>query len=399
MTITVSQISSLVGRFTNSVVNEQANLSCPFVGKGIITKKKIADKIGVVNIKAGELSSAGTLADAGTLPTGDDVQPAQGTYLPVAFYGRMAIPRIAAKLASSLDDGIELVKEEMESCGATLGRILGRAIFAPTLPSILANVSVNDTTFTVASPAGFRQGMAFEVWNGGTAIEGNTEATKLRVTNVSIPVDGSPSTITFTGSGPGAAVAWTTAYTLYLRGTKLNPCVSLADVASTSTIYSMVGTTNEWSGNSDSTTTTMSVTALRRMLTLTKRRRGERPDYIVSNSVNEQRYSDLLINNRRFMNGKMDAVGGAGFDLEGVPWFTDENVDDTDVFYHNQKDVTLHQFQDFQPEIDGGKQTGMNMGAYLVSSTTLTYDVQVLGIFNLRAQRRNGTSRFSALTG
>lgn len=400
MTITVSQISSLVGRFTNSIVNEQAMLECPFVGSGTIKKKKIRDKTGVVNIKAGELRSAGAVADGGTLPEGADVQPVQGTYLPVGIFARISIPRIAAKLASSLDDGIDLVKEEMESCGQTLGRILGRSIFVQTLSGPTANVAAGSTTFTVASASGYRVGMAFEVWRTNTAVEGTTAATLLYVTNIAIPTDGvSDTTITFVGTnGGGSNSAWVAATdTLYLRGTKSNPMVSLGDVTAAASLYGLVHTGNEWSGNLNTAMTTMSVPQLRSGMTVLVRRRGAKPTHIVSNRLNEERYSNLLINNRRFMNGKMDAVGGASFDLEGIPWITDENIDDTDVYYFNDKDVMLHEFQGFLPETNGGKKAGMDMGAALISDTSLIYDVQVLGIYNLRCQRRNGTLRFSGV--
>jgi hypothetical protein len=400
MTITVSQITSLVGRYTNEVVNEQVNEESPFVGKGTLKRVKKPDKIGIVNVKAGELSSVAFLADAATLPSGGDVQPVQGTYSPIGLFGRISLPRIAAKLASSLDDGIDLVKEEMESCGQTLARQLARGVFGSSLGSPTAATSAGATTFTVASPSAWRVGMAFEIANGATPIEGSTEATLLRVSKIDMPANGvGDTTITFTGTGTGAGsnVAWTTGYTFWLRGANANRMTSLADVCAASSLYGLSQNSNEWSGTLDSTSTELTIPTLRSLLTTTIRRRGARPDYIVSNRKNEERYSNLLINNRRFMGGKMDAVGGSSFELEGVPWITDENVDDTDVFFFNQKDVVLHEFQDFQPEIDGAQKKGMNMGAALISDTALIYDIQVLGIFNLRCVRRNGTARLSAL--
>ncbi len=400
MTITVSQISALVGRYTNTIVNEQVNCEAPFVGKGLIKRVKKADKVGIVNIKAGELRSVQWLADGATLPSGSDVQPVQATYLPVTLFGRISMPRIAAKLASSLDDGIDITKEEMESCGTTLARQFGRAVFGNTLSAPTATVAAAATTFTVASPAGYRVGMAFEVYNGATAIEGTTEATLLYVTKVAIPVDGvGDSTITFVGTNAGGNnTQWLSTYTIYMRGAQVNAMTSLADVCANASLYGQSQNSNEWSGNLDSTTATLTIPALRKMLTTVIRRRGRKPTCIVSNRTNEERYSNQLINNRRFTSGKMDAVGGADFELEGLPWHTDENVEDTDVIFFNDKDVLIHEFQDFKPEINGGKSAGMNQGAFLISDSQLTYDIQVLGIFNLRCLRRNGTARFSGFT-
>jgi hypothetical protein len=401
MAITASQIAALVGRYTNSVVNEQINSETPVVGKGVLKKVKKKDKIGIVNVKAGELSSGGFIADGGTLPVGSEVAPVQGNYLPVGLFARISIPRIAASLASSVDDGIDIVKEEMDSCGKTMGRLLGRGIFGQSLGAPAATVAIASSSFEVVSPAGWRVGMAFEVYNGGTAVEGHTEATLLRVTNVAIPADGQGnSTVSFSAAGGGGnTVQWLTSYSFHLRGSKTNAMVSLQDITAAASLYSISNTTQDWQANLDSTTATLSIPAMRSLMTTVVRRRGKKPSHVLCNRRNEERYSNQLINNRRFMSGKMDAVGGASFEFEGVPVFTDENIDDNDLYFFQQDDVKLHVFKDAAPEFDGGESKGMNRGAVLVSDSQLIYDVQVLGIYNVRCERRNGLGRFSALAG
>lgn len=400
MTITVSQITSLVGRYTNSVVNEQVNSECPLVGKGVLKKFKKKDKLGIVNIKAGELGSAQFIADGGTLPSGGDVLPAQGTYSPVGLFARLSIPRIAATLASSLEDGIDIVKEQMDTCGKTMGRLLGRGIVGNSLGSPASTVTAASSTFEVVSPGAWRVGMAFEVYNGASAVEGASEAQLLRVSNVAIPADGvGNTTITFTAAGGGGNLSqWETTHTFYLRGSKANAMTSLQDITAAASLYSQAHTSNEWSGNLDSSTTTLTTEAMRALMTTVVRRRGKRPSHVLCNRKNEERYSNRLLNNRRFTSGKMDAVGGSQFEFEGLPVFTDENFDDTDLYFFNDEDVKLHVFREASPDMDGEKSSGMNRGAVLISDTSLVYDVQVLGIYNLRAERRNGTGRMSALT-
>lgn len=403
MTITVTQLQSLVGRFTNSVVNEQTNMHCPFVGKGIIQKIKKPDKVGVVNIKAGQMASTQWIADAGTLPQGRDILPVQGTYLPVGLFGRISIPRIAAHLASSLDDGIDIVKEEMDTAGATLAQQLGRGLFGSSLGSPAIATSAGATTFEVADPAGWRVGMGFEVYFGSTAIEGHQESLILIVTDVSIGTGTDGNTvITFTGTnGGGSNSPWLTTYTFYLRGAgdSSRRMVSLQDVSAAASLYGVSNATNDWSGNLDSTAAPLSITKLRDMLDKIVPRRGEKPKYLLMNRKNERRYSDLLINNRRFPSGKMDAVGGLAHEFEGLPLFLDENCPNSSVFFFNPADVKLHVFREPAPEFHGGSKKGMDRGAVLISDTALVYDVQILAIYNLRVTRRNGQGHVSALNG
>lgn len=401
MAIEVSTLSALVGRYTNSIVNEQANEAAPLVGKGIIKKINKPDKVGVVNIKAGELASAKFLADGASLPQGRDKAPVQGTYLPVGLFERIRIPRMAAMLASSTDDGIDIVKEQMDTAGKTLGRVLERGIFGAQIGSPTATVAAAATSFTVADVSPWRVGMGFEVWNSSTAIEGTSEATLLQVTNITYNETGD-STITFSGSNAGgAAVQWLTTYTFHLRGSKDTGAVmvSLADVCGTSTLYGVAATSNEWSGNVDTTSQPLTVGLLRQAITTVVRRRQDKPKYLVCNRKNEERYSNLLINNRRFMEGKMDARGSAAVEIEGVPLFLTENIGDSEAIFLQPEDVKLHVFRDFAPDFDGKASKGMNSGAMIVSDNEFAYDVQVWGAFNVRAERRNGCFRFSGLNG
>ena len=129
MAITFNEIAELVARFGNSVVTEQANLAAPFVGKGTIQKQNHTGTVGIVNVKQGGMMSTGFLADGQKLPEGANTQPIQLAYHPKALFSRLSIPRIAALTAISKQDGVNLVKEQMESVGADLGRTLGRAVF------------------------------------------------------------------------------------------------------------------------------------------------------------------------------------------------------------------------------------------------------------------------------
>jgi hypothetical protein len=401
MGIEAHTLSALVGRYTNSVVNEQANLAAPLLGKGVMKKMTKPDKVGIVNIKAGEMAGVKFLADGTTLPQGRDKTIVQGSYLPVALLERIRIPRMAAMLASSASDGVDIVKEQMDTAGQTLGRTLERGIFGSQIGSPVATVTAGSTSFLVADVSPYRVGMGLEVWNGSTAVEGTSEASLITVTKVT-PNEEGDSTIEFSGSGSGGgnAIQWLTTYTFHLRGSKdLNATlISLADVCSTNTLLGVAATSNEWHGNTVAGSQPLTVGLLRQSITSIVRRRGEKPSHFICNRKNEERYSNLLLNNRRFMEGKMDARGTAAVEIEGIPLFQTENLGDSEGYLFNDKDVKLHVFRDFAPDFDGKARKEMGAAAFMVSDNEFVYDVQVWGAFQLRPERRNGCLRFTGLT-
>lgn len=398
--IPVTAIGSLLGRYTNSVVNKQAEDSAPLLKNKIIETLDKKDKLGIVNIKAEELASIKFLADGGSLPQGGDVLPVQGTYFPVAFFGRVKIPRLAANTATSKEDAVDIVMEQLDTTGSSMGRQLNRAVYGSQIGAPAATVSAAATTFEVTDSSAWREGMAFEVWNGSSAIEGTSEATLLRVTKVARPVDGvGNTTITFVAAGAGGnLVQWETTYTFHLRGSKAAGAqmVSLADAYSTTAaLYGVAASGKEWYGNSDTSGKALTVGTLRSWLTEIVRRRGEEPTAILCNRKNIERYGNQMINQRRFMNGTMDAVGKQVPEFEGLPLKRDENLKDSELFFFNRKDIKLHRFREIAPDFDGGQKKSMGREAMRLSDTEFVYDLQVWGAYNLRVERRNGGGMYT----
>lgn len=398
--IAVTAIGSLLGRYTNSVVNEQAENSSPILKNKILDKLVKKDKLGIVNIKSGELASVKFIADGGTLPTGGDILPQQGSYFPVANFGRIKIPRLAAATATSKEDAVDIVMEQLDSVGKTMGRQQDRAIIGSQIGSPAAGTSVGATTFLTADSSPWREGMAFEVYNGSTPIEGTSEATLLRVTKVARPVDGvGNTTITFTSAaGSGALIAWLTTYTFHLRGSKGagSTHISLSDAYSTSaSLYGIAASGTEWYGNSDQSGQALTVGVMRSWLTEVIRRRGEEPTCILMNRKNIERYGNQMINQRRFMTGTMDAVGKQVPEFEGLPLERDENLEDGQIFYINKNDIKLHVFREVAADWDGGVSKPMGRQALRPSESEFVYDLQVWGASQLRVERRNGGGQYA----
>ena len=401
MAIDITALGALMSRFTNKVINQQVSLESVLLKKKVIDEISKKGEVGVVNIRAGEISSVKFLADGAALPTGADTQPVQATYFPVALFGRVTLPRMAADNLQNERDAVDLVMENLETCGSSMAQNLGRAVYGNNLGSPSATVVVGSTTFTIADASAFNVGKAFEVYNaGGTLIEGGTENTLLIVTNIARPVSGEgDTTITFSAAGgAGSTVQWETSATFHIRGSRTTGAsmVSLTDAYSNSgSLYSIAANSNEWSGNSDATARTLTVGQLKAWHTAIKRRRREKCTAILCNSKNEERYSNLVQNQRRFISGKIDAVGDMALEVEGLPMIIDENLQDSELFFFNKKDIKIHKFRDIAPDFDGAKSPALSMQAAMISGSHFVYDFQVWGAYNLRVERRNGGAKYN----
>jgi hypothetical protein len=441
MAITFNEIAELVARFGNSVVTEQANMAAPFVGKGIIKKESHTGTVGIVNVKGGGINSTGFIADGGALPEGENIQPHQLAYHPKALFSRLSIPRIAALTAVSKQDGVNLVKEQMESVGADLGRTLGRAVFksgsitrpfaAGNLVDAAAGAVGTPRAISLASAANqdlspYRIGAAFV---GATYTQTNpaTAAGALAALVVSSinyntgVVTFTPHTIVSGAVGPAllapntGALSVTTFATASLDvlrpadgGALANSMTSLLDLASAAVAPAgtTLGTAGNYAGLSAANTPdycgsdvaaaggNLTIEKLDELSQKVKRRSGKPWTHTVMNSTNMHNYMSLLVSQRRFVGGNQsaDASTSSMATYEGKPIIVDENMPDSTVLLFTQSDVKLAQWRDFQPDSDGTK-------AAMVSDTSFIYDTQIFGMYNLRATARHGLGILTGITG
>jgi hypothetical protein len=406
MAITVSDISSLVGRYANDRVEEQVNLNAPYMN--MVDKLKQPGLVGIVNIKKGGLDSTGWIADSGSLPLGASVQPEQGTYLPKFMYSRLLIPRGAATLSTGKKDGINIVFEQLDTAGADLARQACSGLINDTTLVTLTTAQATQLatagpTLTVPKSAPFRVGQIIERRDNDTA---QTLEEYMRVTNVAIDDDGVSHTLTLDRevavfpSGNGATGVPAAGDTLHALGAFQNAPVSLSEVAdATGTVYGHAAE-GDWSGNEKAAGGNLTVQQMRDMDTVAARRRGQRTDFILANSRTRQLYSDTLLDQRRYHPGsKMDATGGVEIDFEGKPVKCDENVSDDTLFGVKKSDIKIHEFVPFGTDGDGDPKNNNSKGHMQVSQSTFDYDGQMWGAVNTRCTRRNGLWKITGITG
>lgn len=396
MAITASSIGALVGRFSNKLVHKQALMSFDALDKGNIAVDNKPDQRGVVNVKAGGFSSTGFISDAGTLPSGDSNDITQLTYDPAFLFSRLEIPRGGAMISNNPSDGVDIVRELMESAGRDLGRHLGRAFYKRKVETIATASSNTSTaaagTFSSIDAAPYRLGMTLEQRDSsGTLIQ------TMVVTDITLNADGTNGA-TIDTDADFSVTALADTNVLWAKGTYSNAFVSLDDMADSSdSLYGQAATALEWKGNEDSTTTTLTAEKLHDVLVNVERRGDDSPDCLIMNPLNRARLYETMDGDIRYTGSEIDQYGKR-LTFEGLPICVDRNAPDTHIFVHNKKHARIHQYREFGPEFDGDAKKGMSRGAVLVSQTKFTWDVQLVGAFQGRCTSRRSLGKMSALT-
>jgi hypothetical protein len=418
MAITFNEIASLVARFGNSVVNEEANMASTFIGKNVIKKEKQAGTVGIVNIKAGGIQSTKFLADGATLPVGANKEIAQLAYHPKALFSRLSVPRIAALTCVSKQDGVNLVKEQMASCGEDLGRTLGRAVFNTSLGPVAITVpgpgtfgALGIATIGVADLSGYRIGAAVEnledsgapvvpLWGVVTDIDYDDSTVEFQ-----LYVDSQLTDIAVDGTNATSPLVPTTPRIIGTTSTGVDAMTSVMDAASatlaagslgTAGNYDNIGTSAlgyDFTGNDGpAVLATITIAAMDLVSAKIQRRRGLGWTEVVMNSLTLNKYLNLLQSQRRFRSGDaLDSANSPATSMyQGKPVIVDENMSDDKILFFNNKDVKLAEWRNFGPDSDG-------KDAAMVSDTSFVYDTQMFGMYNLRITRRNGLAVYTIL--
>lgn len=396
MAITASAIGALVGRFSNKLVHEQALMSFDALDQGVVKVDDKPTQRGVVNIKAGGFSSTGFIADGGSLPTGDSNDISQLTYDPTFLFGRLSIPRGGAIISNNPADGVDIVRELMESAGRDLGRHLGRAFYKRKVEAITTaagNTAASGSSFSSVDVSQYRLGMTLEHRDSA----GTTLKATLIVTDITLASAGANGgTVDTDGNFTTTPLANTD--NLWAKGTYDNAFVSLDDCASsTGSVYGKAATEDEWKGNEDPSTATLTAETLHDVLVNVERRGDDQPTCLIANPLNRARLYEVMDGDIRYTGSEMDQYGKR-LTFEGLPICVDRNAPDTHFFVFNDKAMRIHQYRPFGPEVDGDAKKGMTRGAVLVSQSTFTWDVQLVGSFQGRCNSRRSLGQMSALT-
>lgn len=389
-----SQIGFLAARYGADKVANQARQESVMLSEKVITEFKRVDQYGYVNLRTSGVEASTMVDDYSSLPSGGEAPMTQVKYFPKGFMSRLKVPRIAAKTVKSTKDGIGLVFEQMNALSEDIASLLDRAILKTSLGSPASTQVSTDTSISLTDWLHLDTGKTLDIYNSSGVLKGSVV-----VASPPNPTS-SPATVTLKNQ-IGFAVA--TDDVVYIRGGGNTSNVQFADftlaASDSQSLYSQATTSYNWKGVTDSSTTTLNAQNVKRFLNRIRKEGGKFPDVIVCDVDAEQTIYESLDDNIRYMGsgGDMDQFAKT-IKVGRTPIVVNNNCPRKHLFAINKKYSKLHCFVDFEAEVDGDKGAGKGLGAAIVSQSDVSYDVQFLGIFQMRHERRNTLGVMTALS-
>lgn len=395
MALTVNSILDLAARFAPKSAEEQVGEFSDVPGKYIPTKH-IDGETDYIRVKSGGLASHGWIGDGGTLPEGDNQEVIQKQLEETIYFGRLDLPRGAMRKAKSKRDGLNLLKEQLDTCSATYARDMLSALYGNQGVSPSAQVTVGATTLLIPweSSGHFRPGHAYEVYRGENLIERFVVKERALAENVSNQMSLTLMSATL--------VQWETTDTIWARGAKNKAMLSLEDVTADASLYG-IGTTEglNWQAHRDTDTTDLTPVAIRAMSSRMKIDKGGRPDWFISGT---ERIDDFLETYDQEL--RVHPGGTAdSYDLKprvgGMEIVDDPFCPGNRAYIGSRKSISTRIYKKWGPDMDGdvgASGSGASpAAAAIVSQTKYSFDIQMSCARQLKCDNRSRFGVFTAL--
>ena len=386
---------------------EQANMEAPLVdlkmAKGqkdrakVFAMKKEPRSVISVTVKKGGYNSTAFVADGGARTQAAQLDHSIGKMGFAIIQGNIFFPEGITKVASG-GEGIDLFKSAIESSGADFGRTLDRACIDHRLGGASGSAAAAAVSLDVLDASGYRPGAKVDQYNSaGTILEGS-----FAVTDVTVNADGSG---TLTIASPGLPGPVTTSSRFYLQGSggAAAPGVgartaptNLADFTNVAvSCFPNLTATEQPAGTLDSTTTSLSNTKMRNMMTRVKTVSSKVVSHILVHPLNYERIENNQNPQLRFKKGDTQDVYGESlaFGKAQVVEDTNQGVAVVDFIHANENVAYMHEFWAAAPK------KGWTKDALRESDTYVGDNLYITGGYNLVPRQRNAFGRMNAITG
>lgn len=384
MVDTLNSIHDLIAEDGRDIVYDQARMSSGLVDlpmpsdKGHRSKparkrmekpisvKRMAQRVGTVQVKKGGHSAFGVTSDGAARRTGSSISLSKGTYEAKLIEGALVLPLAITKVAAG-GEGVDFADENLRTLGRQYGQHLDRAV-AGTRLAAPTSASGTDTNFDVADPSGYVEGETFDHY-----LANDTFVESFVVTNIAPPSASLNGDWTITVSANLGTTIGTDAK-IYQSGggTAANRLASLTDVCTAATQMYGLSTTAFPSGISVALSSWDNISG-RKMGDLIAQQSGERPTHIVTSSLGKSKILNAQLANRRFNSGNVDPYGDVVAMFDELPIIVSEQLSPNTIRFINADACFLHEFWSFGFDNDGVTSGGVAPSGLKLSQTAQAY--------------------------
>lgn len=407
-----SALKDAIAESGRDLLFEQANMEAPLVDMEmpstqkkdpmkVFAFRKQPDEVFKVVAKKGGFSSTGVAADGGTRaqPSDSNISIGQAGYS--ILESNLFFPEGITRVARG-GNGLDLYMQAVQSSGADAGSTLDRLMIDHFLGTASASALIAATSLIVNDPSGFRVNRTVDQYDSaGTTLQGTFVPSAI--------VFNADGTATLTIASPGLPAAVTlNSNRFYMHGSGGNVApasraapINLADLSNSAiALYSGMAASDMPNGPLDSTTTSLSNTALRHLITRVKVESGEDVDRVIVNPINAERIYNNQNPQQRFAgNETLDVYGNKQmFNKAQIVEDSNCGVLDVHVLNSKERNAVMLEFWPFSPSGDGGKSSGWGREALQLSQTRLGWNLPLTAGVNFRWNKRNVAGRMSAIS-
>lgn len=395
MALTVNEILDITARFAPKAAEEQVGDFSDVPGRYIPTKKVLGET-DYIRVKSGGLASHGWIGDGGTLPEGDNKGVTQKQIEEAIYVGRLDLPRGAMRKAKSKRDGLNLLKEQLDSCGETYARDMLAALYGVPGVNPSATVNVGATTLLIPWESGgpFRAGHAYDVYRGANRID------RFVVKDRALKPDGS-NRLSLTLLS-GALQQWLDTDEIYSRGARDDAMISIEDVVADAALHGIATTDGlNWQAHRDTTTTDLDPVAVRELSSQMKIGNGHRPEWFITGTERHDDFVDTYHEILRVSPGGTADSYSMKPRVDGMEIVEDPFCRGNRAYMGSKKALSMRIYKDWGPDVDGeidGAGSGSNpVAAAMISQTKYSFDIQMSCARQLKCTNRSRFGVFTAL--
>jgi hypothetical protein len=390
----------------DQVDNSTALVDFKMADDGVKNQNKVFEvmrstDVGRVQVDNSGFASQGFVSDGGNRRSPSQGTYASGTYGYAIIGSDAEFPEGIVRVARG-GDGIDLYEQAMAKLGRQFARLIERAVLGHELANPTATASIgSNVSVTVSSIAGFQIGGLVDIYA--------TNGTTLKQADAAITA------ITDAGDGAGTitiaslTTALLTTDRFFLAGSNganavasasTTRCVNLQDVTNSAiALYAGLAAGDQPAGTLDSTSTSWSNAAGKRMMQRIFRACGEKPTHLICDPYQEQKIYESQNPTLRHAPGDTLDQYAPRMQFDGCPVVVTNAQNSRRVDFVNAKSYSakMHVFWEPSPTGDGGKSAGWSRESLQLSQARHSWILFCSAGLNMRVPRRNAFGAMSTL--